>query len=76
MSISPITVSCSIIIFKIPLVSNAGDTVATIYDLNGKILLSKTIISSEKFNYNLPSGVYIVRIKNKVSVTTKKLIVN
>lgn len=62
-------------IIDFPSLSKEDITTATVYDNSGKVVLTKTIVSSEQINYNLPSGMYMVLIQNKVSSITKKLIV-
>ncbi len=61
--------------FSIP---NENDGIFTIYDLNGKILFETDIVKGQIFNISLNDGLYIYKIKNHNSITTKtgKFIVN
>lgn len=53
------------------------DTQINVYDINGRNILSTNINNRQPVNVSqIPSGIYLVNIKNNTGETVKKLIVN
>jgi hypothetical protein len=54
--------------------SEFGNSELTIYDVSGKLVLNKTILSNhEQIPYNFPKGLYIIRLTSKGRIATKKI---
>ena len=53
------------------------DSQIKIYDFNGRSILATTINNNQSVNVSqIPSGIYLVNIKNNLGETVKKLVVN
>jgi len=53
-----------------------GTATITISDLNGRLLLTKEVTLNETVSINkLPNGIYLVSIKSKNTIETKKLVI-
>jgi hypothetical protein len=54
--------------------SEHRNSALSVYDLNGKLVLSKMLLSNhEQMPFNFPKGFYIVRLTNKGRIASKKV---
>jgi endonuclease I len=51
-----------------------GDAIASIYDFQGNLILSKQIIENQLDISNLKTGIYMIKIENKSGITTSRFI--
>jgi len=52
------------------------DTQVAIYDVNGRAILTTTVYNNQSINISqIPSGMYLVNIKNNTGDTVKKLVI-
>jgi endonuclease I len=47
-----------------------------VFDIQGKRLLSATVLKNEVFNHNLKAGMYLLKIQQEDKITIKKMMVN
>ena len=65
--------------FTIELINDYKNVTVTIYDLTGKLIYSKFLLSSTNINLNasdFTSGIYLVQIQTDKSIQTKRLSVS